>query len=74
MPKVTKRGIDVRCLEKGQIEKISGNKVKQLITVKIGLDAELAKRIVRNIKDSKLKVQTSIQGDVVRVMGAKRDV
>ena len=72
--KLTKRGIDVRCLEKGQIEKISGNKVKQLITVKIGLDAELAKRIVRNIKDSKLKVQTSIQGDVVRVMGAKRDV
>ena len=66
--KLTKRGIDVRCLEKGQIEKISGNKVKQLITVKIGLDAELAKRIVRNIKDSKLKVQTSIQGDVVRVM------
>lgn len=72
--KLTKRNVDVRCLDKGQIEKISGNKVKQIVTVKIGLDSELAKKIVRNIKDSKLKVQASIQGEIVRVTGAKKDV
>lgn len=72
--KLTKRNVDLRCLDKGQIEKISGNKVKQVVTVRVGLDTELAKRIVRNIKDSKLKVQASIQGDAVRVTGAKKDV
>ena len=60
--KLTKRTIDVRCLDKGQIEKISGNKIKQLVTVKTGLDTELAKKIVRILKDSKLKAQASIQG------------
>ena len=74
MAKLTKRNVDVRCLDKGQIEKISGNKVKQVVTVKIGLETELAKKIVKYIKDSKLKVQASIQGDVVRVSGAKKDV
>ncbi|SFE05089.1 YajQ family cyclic di-GMP-binding protein [Nitrosomonas sp. Nm166] len=72
--KLTKRNVDVRCLNKEQIEKISGNKVKQVVTVKTGLDSELAKRIIRNIKESKPKVQASIQGDVVRVTGAKKDV
>jgi cyclic-di-GMP-binding protein len=72
--KLTKRNVDVRCLDKGQIEKVSGNKVKQQVTVKTGLDTDLAKKIVREIKDSKLKVQASIQGDSVRVTGAKRDV
>lgn len=72
--KMTKRNVDVRCLKKEQIEKISGNKVKQIITVKTGLDSELAKKITKNIKDSKLKVQASIQGEVVRVTGAKKDV
>ena len=72
--KLTKRNVDVRCLDKGQLEKISGNKVKQVVTVKTGLDSELAKRVVRIIKDSKLKVQASIQGEVVRVAGAKKDV
>ncbi|HLP81470.1 MAG TPA: YajQ family cyclic di-GMP-binding protein [Nitrosomonas sp.] len=72
--KLTKRAIDVRCLEKGQIEKISGNKIKQQVTVKTGLDTELAKKIIRNIKDSKLKVQASIQGEAVRVTGVKKDV
>lgn len=72
--KLTKRNVDVRCLDKGQIEKISGNKVKQIVTVKTGLDSELAKKIVRNIKDSKLKVQASIQGEIVRVTSAKKDV
>ncbi|MDP1557376.1 MAG: YajQ family cyclic di-GMP-binding protein [Nitrosomonas sp.] len=72
--KLTKRQIDVRCLEMGDIEKVGGNKAKQQVIVKTGLDAELAKKIVRLIKDSKLKTQANIQGDVVRVTGAKRDV
>jgi cyclic-di-GMP-binding protein len=73
MAKLAKRNVDVRCLDKGSIEKISGNKVKQQITVKTGVESELAKKIIRIIKDSKLKVQGSIQGDAVRVSGAKRD-
>ncbi len=56
-----------------QVEKISGNKVKQQVTVKTGVESELAKKIIRLIKDSKLKVQGSIQGEAVRVSGAKRD-
>jgi uncharacterized protein YajQ (UPF0234 family) len=55
------------------VQKISGNKVKQGATIRVGIDAELAKKIVRTLKDSKLKVQASIQGDAVRVSGAKRD-
>lgn len=74
MGKLAKRNIDVRCLDKAKSEKIGGNKVKQAVTVKTGVETELAKKIVRLIKDSKLKVQASIQGDVVRVTGAKRDV
>ncbi len=72
--KLIKRGIDIKCIELGKIEKISGNKVKQSITVKTGVETELAKKIVRIIKDSKLKVQASIQGETVRVTGAKRDL
>lgn len=72
--KLSKRNVDTRCLEEGKIEKVSGNKVKQLITVKVGIETELAKKIVRIIKDSKYKVQASIQGEAVRVTGAKRDV
>ena len=71
--KLTKRGVDIRALEPGSIEKISGNKVKQVITVRVGIDQELAKRIVKLVKDSRMKVQASIQGDAVRVSGAKRD-
>ena len=71
--KLLKRGIDVKCLDKGKIEKVSGNKVKQTVTVKTGVESELAKKIVKPIKDSKLKVQASIQGEAVRVTGAKRD-
>ena len=71
--KLTKRGIDLRALEYGNVEKVSGNKVKQAVTVRSGVGADLAKRIVRLIKDSRLKVQASIQGDAVRVSGAKRD-
>jgi uncharacterized protein YajQ (UPF0234 family) len=72
--KLGKRGIDVRCLDRGKIEKVSGNKVKQETTVKIGVEGELAKKVVKLLKDGKLKVQASIQGDTVRVSGAKRDV
>ena len=71
--KLTKRGVDVRALERGKIETIGGGKAKQVITVKVGVDQALAKKIVGLIKDSKLKVQSSIQGDAVRVAGAKRD-
>ena len=72
--KLSKRGVDVKCLETGNVEKVSGNKVKRSVTVKTGVETELAKKIVKCIKDSKLKVQASIQGDTVRVSGAKRDV
>ncbi len=71
--KLIKRGIDVKCLTRGGVEKVSGNKVKQVITVKTGVETDLAKKIVKLIKDSKMKVQASIQGDSVRVSGAKRD-
>lgn len=71
--KLAKRGIDIRCLEQGKTEKISGNKVKQTVTVKVGVEQELGKKIVKLVKDSKIKVQASIQGDTVRVSGAKRD-
>ncbi len=73
--KLSKRGVDVRCLEVAdKVEKVSGNKVKRQVTVKNGIETELAKKIVREIKDSKLKVTASIQGESVRVSGAKRDV
>ncbi len=72
--KLAKRGVDVKCLNVGDVEKVSGNKVKRSVTVKTGVETELAKKIVKCIKDSKLKVQASIQGDSVRVSGAKRDV
>lgn len=72
--KMAKRGVDVRCLDEDKLEKVSGNKAKQVVTVKTGIETELAKKIVRIIKDSKLKVQASIQGDEVRVSGAKRDL
>jgi uncharacterized protein YajQ (UPF0234 family) len=71
--KLAKRQVDVRSLKYGDVEKISGNKVRQPVTVRTGVDQELAKKIVRLLKDSKLKVQGSIQGDAVRVSGAKRD-
>ncbi len=71
--KMVKRNVDVRFLDMGKIEKIGGDKVKQVIKVKNGIESDDAKKIVRLIKDSKMKVQASIQGDAVRVTGAKRD-
>src|SRR5581483_8371485 len=72
--KLAKRNVDIRSLKKGSIEKVGGDKVKQQITVRTGVDQDLGKKLVRLIKDSKLKVQPSIQGDAVRVTGAKKDV
>lgn len=71
--KLAKRQVDVRSLKYGNVDKISGNKVKQVVTVRTGVEQDLAKRVVKLLKDSKLKVQGSIQGDAVRVSGAKRD-
>ncbi len=71
--KMTKRNVDVRFLDLGKIEKIGGDKVKQVIKVKNGIESDAAKKIQRIIKDSKIKVQASIQGDTLRVQGGKRD-
>ena len=71
--KLTKRNVDVRFLDKGTVQKIGGDKVKQVIKVKSGIATEDSKKIQKLIKESKLKVQASIQGDAVRVTGAKRD-
>ncbi|MBI2320200.1 MAG: YajQ family cyclic di-GMP-binding protein [Betaproteobacteria bacterium] len=71
--KCAKRGVDLRALDPRDAEKVSGNKVKQMVAVRNGIEAEMARRIVKLIKDSKLKVQSSIQGNAVRVSGAKKD-
>lgn len=71
--KLVKRNVDVRFLDIGKVEKIGGDKVKQIIKIKNGIEVDAAKKIVRTIKDSKMKVQASIQGEAVRVTGAKRD-
>ena len=71
--RLAKRAVDIKCLELGKVEKITGNKVRRQVTVKTGVDSERAKKIVKLLKDSKLKVQASIQGEAVRVSGAKRD-
>ncbi len=73
LAKFAKRGVDARFLKMETAEKIGGDKMKQKMAVKNGVDSELAKRIVKMIKDAKLKVTASIQGDVVRVSGAKKD-
>lgn len=71
--KLAKRNVDVRFLDKGEIQKMGGDKVRQVLKVRSGIESEHAKKIQRLVKDSKLKVQASIQGDAVRVTGAKRD-
>lgn len=71
--KLTKRNVDVRFLDKGSVQKIGGDKVKQAIKVRSGIATEDSKKIQKLIKESKLKVQASIQGDAVRVTGAKKD-
>ena len=71
--KLTKRSVDIRFLDRGDVQKMGGDKVKQVIKVRNGIETEVSKKIQRLIKDSKLKVQASIQGDSVRITGAKRD-
>jgi cyclic-di-GMP-binding protein len=74
LAKLSKRGVDVRFIDReAKIEKIGGDKVKQLLKVKSGIDSDTARKIQTLIKQSKLKVQAAIQGDMVRVTGAKRD-
>ena len=71
--KLAKRSVDVRFLDKGDVQKMGGDKVKQVVKVRNGIESEPAKKIQKVLKDSKLKVQGAIQGDVVRVTGAKKD-
>jgi len=71
--KLSKRKVDVRFLDEGKIEKIGGDKVKQVIKVRNGIETEDAKKITKLIKESKMKVQASIQGESVRVTGKDRD-
>jgi len=72
--KLTKRNVDVCFFDRSaKVEKIGGDKVKQVIVVKSGIGADTAKKLQNTMKQSKLKVQASIQGDTVRVSGAKRD-
>jgi uncharacterized protein YajQ (UPF0234 family) len=71
--KLAKRNVDVRVLDPKDVQKVSGNKVKQAIAIRNGIESDKAKQIVKLIKDGKLKVQASIQGEAVRVSGAKKD-
>ena len=73
MAKLAKRNVDVRFLDKGDAQKAGGDKVKQVIKVRSGIESDQAKKLQKLIKESKLKVQAAIQGDAVRVTGAKRD-
>jgi len=71
--KLAKQEVDVKFLDAGDVQKIGGDKVKQVVKVRSGIETEDAKKIQKLIKDSKLKVQAAIQGDSVRITGAKRD-
>jgi uncharacterized protein YajQ (UPF0234 family) len=71
--RLAKRGVDIRALEAGKIEPVSGNTIKETIKVREGIEQERGRNLVKLIKDSKLKVQASIQGDALRVTGAKKD-
>jgi uncharacterized protein YajQ (UPF0234 family) len=71
--KLAKRNVDVRFLDKGDVQKMGGDKVKQVVKVRSGIESEQAKKLQKLIKESKLKVQAAIQGDAVRVTGGKRD-
>ena len=70
--KMAKRRIDVGCLERGQVEE-ANLRARQVVAVRQGIDQAIAKKMVKIIKDSKIKVQTAIQGDKLRVSGKKRD-
>ena len=70
---LTRKNIDTNCLEFLTPESSSGNSIRQKVIVKQGIDREIAQKIIKTIKNSKLKVQSSIQGDEVRISGKKRD-
>jgi len=71
--KLAKRGIDLACLKYREIEEIGGGKARQIIDLQQGINSDLGRKLVKQIKDKKLKVQTAIQGDQLRVTGKKRD-
>jgi uncharacterized protein YajQ (UPF0234 family) len=71
--RIVRRGLDAKCLDFATPERASGDMLRQTISVKQGIDKELAKVITRQIKDSKMKVQAAIQGEQVRVTGKNRD-
>jgi uncharacterized protein YajQ (UPF0234 family) len=71
--RMAKRNIDVRCIELGAVEKISGDKLKRPVTVKVGVPQDKGRQIQKLLKDAKLKVAASIQGDAIRISGAKKD-
>jgi len=71
--KLSARGIDLACLDYNEIEEIGGGKARQLIELREGINSELGRKLVKQIKDQKLKVQTAIQGEQLRVTGKKRD-
>lgn len=74
MQRLSRRGVDVRNLEEGAVQKISGNKIKKEVTIRVGVRPEVMKMITKVLKEQKgLKVQSSIQGDTVRISGAKKD-
>ena len=70
--KLNRRGVDIACLESGDVEQ-AGKEARQLVTLRQGIDAPLARKIVKMVKDRKMKVQAAIQGEKVRVTGKKRD-
>lgn len=70
---LTRRKLDTGALDMGKVEKAAGDTVRQVVTIRQGVDKDLAKQIVKAIKDSKLKVQVAIQGDELRVSGKKVD-
>jgi len=69
----TRRNIDPLALDFKEVEKASGNMLRQKVFVKQGIDQDSAKKIVKNIKDTKMKVQAAIRGDELRITGKKRD-
>lgn len=71
--KMTKRSVDIRFLDRGEVQKMGGDKVRVVIKVREGIETELGKKIQRMLKDSKLKVQAAIQDSKLRISGAKKD-
>jgi len=71
--KMAKRGVDLACLKYREIEEIGGAKARQIIDLQEGINSDLGRKLVKQIKDKKLKVQTAIQGEQLRVTGKKRD-